>query len=571
LLKGGEKHGSHISRRDDRYFKKAIAEKSAVYVNFVKDCRGCREWHVKLSTNSVAVWLNKQQVSGNTRRMKLMEYLTAEEIVARVKDKIVFLPSQEQMVWNVAGVLNMHLRRIRAVKEGSDPALLPQVSQLILAPTGSGKTFLISRLAEAAGLDFHVLDASMLTRSGFKGINIDEALEAFQRSSIHDFDHSVILLDEFDKCAQRDSYSNSGDVQPNLLKLLEGTQVVGEKGTYHTSGMLFLFCGAFQDLAELVQGRMQKASPCRKMGFAIDHSAVSRPEKTEQDWLAQATLDDVQRYGFSRELLGRIGSIGYIPALQKEDYRILLQQGKASALGKYQTLLAVDGVTLEITEQGADLVSEQAIQRNIGARAVNAIISEAMQPVLLEVDKNKSIVRAILEAGEEGLEAQYLYGERRQKEPVKETLPKIDVSHMSLAIYLLDDEGINDVCIQMMEVSRSRFSSREYLACYSFLQMILRFLAFYCKREDQMFINIKRIVNGMNKERTKKGVFEFLDRLLEVVLQEEEPNDQDGVVLHYYELLRYLWKGNTLFLIKKLVAEINMHWAQLVEQSKHPN
>ena len=136
-----------------------------------------------------------------------MEYLTAEEIVARVKDKIVFLPSQEQMVWNVAGVLNMHLRRIRAVKEGSDPAMLPQVSQLILAPTGSGKTFLISRLAEAAGLDFHVLDASMLTRSGFKGINIDEALEAFQRSSIHDFDHSVILLDEFDNWALRDSYS----------------------------------------------------------------------------------------------------------------------------------------------------------------------------------------------------------------------------------------------------------------------------------------------------------------------------------------------------------------------------
>jgi len=136
---------------------------------------------------------------------------------------------------------------------------------------------------------------------------------------------------------------------------------------------------------------------------------------------------------------------------------------------------------------------------------------------------------------------------------------------------LLDDAGINALCIQMLEVSSSRFSTREYLACYSFLQMSLRFLAFYCKRENQVFINIKKIVNGMNQESSKKGVFEFLDRLLEVVLQEEEPNDQDGVVLHYYKLLRYLWKGNTLFLIKKLVAEIDMHWAQLVEQSKHPN
>jgi len=255
-----------------------------------------------------------------------MEYLTAEEIVARVKDKIVFMPSQEQMVWNIAGILNMHLRRIRAIKEGTDPTMLPQVSQLILASTGSGKTFLISRLAEAAGLDFHVIDTSMLTLNGFKGTSIAQALAEAQKASFHDFKHAVILLDEFDKCAARGKgYMNRyGNVQPNLLKMLEGTKLEFEDTCIDTSEMLFLFCGAFQDLAELVRERVQKALPSRKMGFAIDNSLEQRTEITEQDWLAQATLDDVQQYGFNRELLGRIGSIQYIPPMREVDYRLLL-------------------------------------------------------------------------------------------------------------------------------------------------------------------------------------------------------------------------------------------------------
>lgn len=499
-----------------------------------------------------------------------MEYLTAEEIVARVKDKIVFLPSQEQMVWNIAGLLNMHMRRIRAIKEGNNPAMIPQVSQLILASTGSGKTFLISHLAEAAGLDFHVIDTSMLTMNGFKGLNLGQALADAQKASSHDFEHAVILFDEFDKCAARkDGYMHEyGNIQPNLLKMLEGTELVDEKVCVDTSEMLFLFCGAFQGLAELVQGRMQKSSPCRKMGFAIDNSAVSRPEKTEQDWLAHATLDDVQRYGFNRELLGRIGSIQYIPPMKEADYRILLQQGKASTLGKYQTLLSVDGVTLEITDQGVHLVSEQAIQRNIGARAANAIISEAMQPTFSEIDKNKKIAKIILDTKGERLVAKYVDGNRIQK---KKDVLKIDASKMSLTEYLQDDKGINDICMQMLELSRNQLTFREYLACFSFMQMFLRFLADYCNKEDHIFRSVHTIIDSMKKEKTARDLFEFLDLILNDVLQKDNPVKEDFIILHYYRQFRYMWKENTVFLIAQLVAETDRHWSELEQRCKHSN
>ena len=81
-----------------------------------------------------------------------MRCLSTEEIIERAQKKIIPLDSQEKTVQNIAALLSLHLKRLNALEEGVDTDFLPCFSELIIAPTGSGKTYLISKLAEAAGL-----------------------------------------------------------------------------------------------------------------------------------------------------------------------------------------------------------------------------------------------------------------------------------------------------------------------------------------------------------------------------------------------------------------------------------
>lgn len=105
-----------------------------------------------------------------------MGYLTAAEIMEQVKEKIIPLPSQKNTLNQIASLLSLHGKRLAAMEQGISSDFLPRFSQLLIAPTGSGKTYLISKLAEAAGLPFHSIDCSVLTLSGYKGLNLGDAL-----------------------------------------------------------------------------------------------------------------------------------------------------------------------------------------------------------------------------------------------------------------------------------------------------------------------------------------------------------------------------------------------------------
>lgn len=91
-----------------------------------------------------------------------MNYLTVSEIIEKASEKIIPLNSQKETVQNIAAILSLHLKKLAAMERGMKADFLPNFSELIIAPTGSGKTYLISKLAEAAGLPFFTVDCSML-------------------------------------------------------------------------------------------------------------------------------------------------------------------------------------------------------------------------------------------------------------------------------------------------------------------------------------------------------------------------------------------------------------------------
>ena len=480
-----------------------------------------------------------------------MKCLTADEIVQRAKEKIVPLTSQESTLWDIATIISLHLKRLMAIENGADIDFLPVISQLIIASTGSGKSYLISQLAKVAGLDFHVIDASALTLSGYKGINLSEAFVAAKNSSrnAEHFSKSIILFDEFDKCAYgKNGYHRQGNVQPNFLTVLEGNGITCDSEIIDTSKMLFLFSGAFQGLEHIVEDRIK---PPKKIGFGGDSNTANMPENP----LSLATMDDIQAYGFNRELLGRIGSLHYIPPLKKEDFKQLITGGRTSLGEKYNALFANSGVTLTITDEACNIISDLAERRNMGARAANPIIFETLLSAFRAVDSDKRISRVVLTGHESNLATEYILGERF---PVStEGKHSSSLQDISLVLLINSEASINTICTEMLSSCKSKISPDIEPVCYYFLQVVLRYLALETNADDQLLSSISKIADCTRWCGGENSTFDIL--ITDVTHRKNL--DADYVTLsHFYHRFKSLEDPYTSTAICNAVNEIRLYW-----------
>ena len=180
------------------------------------------------------------------------------------KDKIVLLNNQEDALNTIASLISNHMRRLCALDHGIDSDLLPRESLLLIAETGTGKSYLISKLCEVAGLPFSMISASHLSREGYKGLNLSQAIYTAQKNSGDEesFLDGIILVDEFDKCRYSE---REGNCQPDFLTPIEGRGITvdighGEMETIQTNRMLFIFAGAFQGLKEQIAQKTKTSS-----------------------------------------------------------------------------------------------------------------------------------------------------------------------------------------------------------------------------------------------------------------------------------------------------------------------
>lgn len=449
-----------------------------------------------------------------------MHCLSTAEIIERAKEKIIPLNSQQETVHNLAALLSLHLKKLNAMENGVEADFLPTFSELIIAPTGSGKTYLISKLAEAVDLPFYTIDCSMLTMSGYKGLNLSEAFRNLKQSCPNPkaFRRAVILFDEFDKCSFRSG--ENGNAQPNFLKLLEGENISCGDEVIETDRMLFLFAGAFQGIDKLME---QRCKPKAKLGF----SAV--PAEKEES--LQITMEDVQNYGFSRELLGRIGSLHVIPPLTMEDYKQLMSGGKTSVTEKYGALFSTMRVKFSLDETACAEISKLAMERKMGARAVEAVVKEKVLQAAGEIDRDASISEVILTAENGEFAFQYVR-DGRELSSMDEV--KVTDLEMPLHTYLSTDRGINQLCEKW---SKLAIEEDEEL-CYYFLQTTLRYLALETNREDWTFRSVELFAK-QTKRQGIEGEKTTFDILVGDIAPIAENSTHHNVLLHYY----YLYKG----------------------------
>ncbi len=270
---------------------------------------------------------------------------------------------------------------------------------LMLGPTGIGKTYLIRLIARKIGVPFVKADATKFSETGYVGGDVEDLVRDLVKEADDDIalaECGIVYVDEIDKIAASPNVTGAQvsrtGVQRALLKPMEETEVdlkvphdpvsmmqeleafqrTGKRASrrVNTANILFILSGAFTGLTDLIRQRLTSQT----IGF---NSPVT-VRSSDMDLLQQTRSEDLVKYGFESEFIGRVPVRCILNTLEETDlYTILKMPNNPVILSKRMDFSAY-GIDIAFEDAALEILAHRAFKENTGARGLVSVVEDAL-------------------------------------------------------------------------------------------------------------------------------------------------------------------------------------------------
>jgi len=358
----------------------------------------------------------KEKYPGKGILSKIEFDLKPEELIAYLDQYII---KQDQAKAILATKICTHFNRVRywlsQRHQGWKYTNYIKNNILMMGPTGVGKTYMVKLIAQRLGVPFVKGDATKFSETGYVGGDVEDLVRELVHQADGDVElaqFGIIYIDEIDKIASSGNVigpdvSRTG-VQRCLLKPMEETEVdlrtpydpisqlealekyrrTGrrEKKTINTRHILFVMSGAFNGIEETIKRRLNRQG----IGFGAKIDS-----KKDQDYLKYVKAEDLIKYGFESEFIGRLPVLVVFDNLEVDDLYKILKNPNSSIINAKKQDFHAYGIDIVFEDEALRLIAEKAAAEGTGARGLVSVVERCILPferALPSTNINKFVV-----------------------------------------------------------------------------------------------------------------------------------------------------------------------------------